>query len=331
MASTIKNVAKIAGCSITTVSRYYSAPELLKSETKKRIEYAAKSCNYSPNLIARAMVKQRNNTIAFVVSDKNYPVSNNPFYADIFQAVQLKAQKMGYTVILTSNSHFFNDAETMMSNKSVDGVILAGNCDEAILENLHSQLASVVLVNSDSRYSDVASVTADNYQGTVDAIEHLIVKGHIKIGMVTGNLYSYISNSRQRAFFDTLAAHNLPIYPYHIQTTTATIPDAVVTVSKMLSIENPPSALFCMNDSIAVGAIKAAIRKGLKVPEQLAVIGYDDSALCSIIEPELTSISVNTKQMGERSMEMLDLLINKKQITQNKICLTTKLICRKST
>ena len=331
MASTIKDVAKMAGCSITTVSRCFSSPQLVKSETRKKIEYAAKYCKYSPNAIARAMVKQRSHTVAFVVHETHFPLSSSPFYTAISEAVQETAEKLGYTVYVASCAAFSKDAGTLFSNKRIDGAILAGRCEKELVEQLSEQGAPVVVVNSAAERPDIVSITADDYNGTVLAVEHLIGKGHRRIGLLSGTLYSYISTIRQNAFIDTMAKHELPILPHYIQVTEPEIPSAAKCAQEMLSLPERPTALFCMNDAIAVGAVKAALRMGLRVPQDVAVAGYDDSSICRVIEPELTSISIDTQKMGALSMRALDAVISGQEVENKRICLETRLVERQST
>lgn len=304
MASTIQDVARLAGCSITTVSRVYSAPEKVRDETREKVYAAAKALQYSPNAIARAMVLQQNHSIAFVIDQKQYPVSHNPFYLAISEAVQQEAEKWGYQVYITSNSAAAQSSDLFM-HKRVDGVIFAGQTDPQFLMRVHAQGMPIVLVNNDTDLDGVASIVSDDYHGTVQAIEHLIARGHRRIGLISGNLFPYISATRYRAFLDTMAAHQLTVEPAYSRTVEPTREDALRCVQALLQTETPPTALFCMNDQIAIGAIKAALRLGLRVPESLAVVGFDGSAVCTVIEPELTSVSVDTAAMGRLGAQTL--------------------------
>lgn len=328
--ATIKDVAEMAGCSIATVSRAFSAPEKLRPETLVKIEHAAKCCNYAPNAIARAMVLQRNKTIAFVIHEKHYPIMQNPFYAAISEAVQQEAEKNGYTVYIVSSKTFANSAMSMFANRSVDGVILAGQCEQMLLDVLQRQSAPVVLVNSQSVHDDIPSVTADDYDGSLQAVEHLIHRGHTRIGLLGGNLYPYVASARQNAFIDTMAKYDLPILPRYVRSCDANISSALSMATEMFSMENRPTALFCMNDVLAVGAIKAALRLQLHIPEDLAIVGYDDSNICQVIEPELTSVSVDTHRMGRESVNALIAKINGEQPGHIHLCLKTELIERQS-
>ena len=183
MAATIDDVARLAGCSITTVSRVYSAPEKVREATRQKVYTAAKALRYSPNAIARAMVLQKNHSIAFVIHEKQYPITQNPFYLAISEAVQLEAEKRGYNVFITSTSAASQSSDLFM-RKRVDGVIFAGQTDEQLLHRVHAQGMPIVLVNNDSGLDGVASIVSDDYRGTTQAIEHLIARGHGNIGLI---------------------------------------------------------------------------------------------------------------------------------------------------
>ena len=205
MAATIADVARLAGCSITTVSRAYSAPEKVREQTRLRIARAAEALHYSPNAIARAMVRQRNNNLAFVVDPKHYPIMINPFYAEMAEAVQQEAEARGYYVYITASNH-----RDLFMKKRVDGVVLAGQIDQALLASLRSQGMPDVQTNNRPEHGDIPSIISDDYQGTVQAMEHLIGRGHTRIGLLAGRLQPYISEIRYQAYCDVLARHGLP-------------------------------------------------------------------------------------------------------------------------
>lgn len=330
MAATIDDVAKLAGCSITTVSRVYSVPDKVRPATRERILHAAEVLQYSPNAIARAMARQKNNSIAFVVDEKHYPIMQNPFYSEIAEAVQQEAESRGYNVYITSTGAS-SQASDLFMRKRMDGVVLAGQADQALLARLHTQGMPIVLVNNRIDLTDVPSITSNDYSGTVLAIEHLIDKGHKRIGLLAGNLFRYVSTSRKQAYTDTMIRNGLTIDERYVCSVEATQEAARLCTEQLLDLTDPPTALFCMNDRIAIGAMKAALRRGLRVPDDLAVVGYDGSSICTVIEPELTTVCVNTEAMGRQSAKMLIKLIEGKTPKEMQIVLQPRLIVRGST
>ena len=326
MAATIADVARLAGCSITTVSRAYSAPEKVREQTRLRIARAAEALHYSPNAIARAMVRQRNNNLAFVVDPKHYPIMINPFYAEMAEAVQQEAEARGYYVYITASNH-----RDLFMKKRVDGVVLAGQIDQALLASLRSQGMPVVQTNNRPEHGDIPSIISDDYQGTVQAMEHLTGRGHTRIGLLAGRLQPYISEIRYQAYCDVLARHGLPFRADDICEVEPRQEDACAAADALLARPDRPTALFCMNDRIAIGAMKAALRRGMRIPEELAVMGYDGSSLCTVIEPELTSVRVDIEEIGRRSAQILIDLIEEKPVGPVQIVVQPRLALRATT
>lgn len=326
MAATIADVARLAGCSITTVSRAYSAPEKVREQTRMRIAKAAETLQYSPNAIARAMVRQRNNNLAFVVDPKHYPIMINPFYAEMAEAVQQEAEERGYYVYITASNH-----RDLFMKKRVDGVVLAGQIDQTLLVSLRSQGMPVVQANNRPEHVDIPSIISDDYHGTVQAMEHLIERGHTRIGLFAGRLQPYISEIRYQAYCDVLERHGLPFRADYVCEVEPRQEDACAAADTVLARPDRPTALFCMNDRIAIGVMKAALRRGMRIPEELAVMGYDGSSLCTVIEPELTSVRVDIEEIGRRSARILIDLIEEKPIGPAQIVIQPRLSLRATT
>lgn len=324
MAATIADVANLAGCSITTVSRAFSVPEKVRPQTRERILRAAEALRYSPNAIARAMVHQRNHNLAFVVDPWQYPIID-AFYAEIAGAVQLEAEQRGYSVYTTAS-----DRRELFMKKRVDGVILAGRTDEGLLNDLRGQGIPAVQINDRPVSDEVPSVTADNYMGASQALEYLIARGHTRIGLVTYRRLARLSDSR-RAYEDVLSRHGLSVQTEYICAVEPHIETARQAVADLLALPEAPTALLCMNDCLAVGAMKAALRCGLRVPDQLAIIGYDGSSLCRATEPELSSVRVDGSGMGRRGARMLIDLIEGRLLAESRIVMQPTLTLRGTT
>ncbi len=324
MAATIADVANLAGCSITTVSRAFSVPEKVRPQTRERILQAAETLRYSPNAIARAMVHQRNHNLAFVVDPWQYPIMD-AFYAEIAGAVQLEAEQLGYCVYTTAS-----DRRELFMKKRVDGVILAGRADEGLLSDLRGQGIPAVQINDRPVSDDVPSITTDHYQGACQALEHLIAQGHTRVGLVTDCRLARLTDSR-RAYEDVLRRHGLPFHPAYICPVEPHIETVRQAVDRMLAQSDAPTALFCMNDCLAVGAMKAAVRRGLRVPDELAIVGYDGSSLCRATEPELSSVRVDGSGMGRRGAHMLIDLIEGRLLSESRVVMQPELTLRGTT
>ncbi len=331
MAATIKDVAKLSGVSKTTVSRAFVEPANVNAETRDRIYEAAKILNYTPDAIARAMVRKRTDNIAFIIYERQYPVVLNPFYSPVFEAVLQTAAKGGYGLFVSSDKDLRLPSGELYMKKQMDGVILAGQTDTDTILSLRKQNIPFVLLNNKLDMDGLISITTDHYGGAVQAMEHLIDRGHRKIGMLAGRFSPHTYSLRYNAYTDTLRQNDIELDYRFIQSVEPTVEDAIRCASSLLSLTDRPTALFCTNDTIAVGAVKAALRMGLRIPQDIAVIGYDDSEICKMIEPELTSIRVDTQMLGRLAAENLISMINNQPVTPGEILVKTELIVRQTT
>ena len=331
MASTIWDVAKLSGFSKTTVSRAFVEPDHVNEDTRVKVYEAARALNYTPNAIARAMVRKKTDNIAFIIYEQQYPVVLNPFYSPIFEAVLETAAKRGYSLFVSSDKDLRLPSGELYMKKQMDGVIIAGHTNTDTIMALKRQHIPVVLLNNKLDMSDLPSITTDHYSGSMQAMEHLFERGHRKIGLIAGRFSPHTYNLRLNAYTDALKNHGCELDYRFVQTIEPTLDDAIRCVSSVLAMEDRPTALFCTNDTIAVGAIKAALRVGLRVPEDIAVIGFDDSYICRMVEPELTTIRVDTAEMGNMAANTLIAMIDGKPVDMSDVKVKTELIIRKTT
>ena len=331
MAATILDVAKLCGYSKATVSRAFASPEQVSEKTRNKIYQAAQQLNYTPDAIARAMVRGRTDNIGFIIYEKQYPVVMNPFYSPIFESVMQTCGRKGYSLFISSHGDLKLPNGQTCVKKQLDGIILAGHSDEQLVSDLRRQNMPVVLLNNELDMDDLTCITTDQYGGAALAMHHLIEKGHRRIGLLAGNFSPHVYMSRYNAYRDVLTENGCEIDPQLIKTIEPTVEDAIESTQKLLALENRPTALFCTNDTIAIGAVKAILRSGLRIPEDIAVVGYDDSENSRMIEPELTTVQVDKTAMGRLAAERLIALIEGEAPRKETIQTTVKLVVRKST
>ena len=331
MAATILDVAKLCGYSKATVSRAFASPEQVSEKTRNKIYQAAQQLNYTPDAIARAMVRGRTDNIGFIIYEKQYPVVMNPFYSPIFESVMQTCGRKGYSLFISSHGDLKLPNGQTCVKKQLDGIILAGHSDEQLVSDLRRQNMPVVLLNNELDMDDLTCITTDQYGGAALAMRHLIEKGHRRIGLLAGNFSPHVYIYRYNAYRDILAENDCEIDPQLIQTIEPTVEDAIESTQKLLALENRPTALFCTNDTIAIGAVEAILRSGLRIPEDIAVVGYDDSENSHMIEPELTTVQVDKTAMGRLAAERLIALIEGEAPRKETIQTTVKLVVRKST
>ena len=331
MAATILDVAKLCGYSKATVSRAFASPEQVSEKTRNKIYQAAQQLNYTPDAIARAMVRGRTDNIGFIIYEKQYPVVMNPFYSPIFESVMQTCGRKGYSLFISSHGDLKLPNGQTCVKKQLDGIILAGHSDEQLVSDLRRQNMPVVLLNNELDMDDLTCITTDQYGGAALAMRHLIEKGHRRIGLLAGNFSPHVYMSRYNAYRDVLTENGCEINPQLIKTIEPTVEDAIESTQKLLALEHRPTALFCTNDTIAIGAVKAILRSGLRIPEDIAVVGYDDSENSRMIEPELTTVQVDKTAMGRLAAERLIALIEGEAPRKETIQTTVKLVVRKST
>ena len=331
MGHTIIDVAKKSGYSKATVSRAYTAPESVSKKAKLKIYAAAKSLNYAPSAIARAMVRQCTENIAFIIHEKQSPALLNPFYSPILEAVMRESAHRNYGVYVMSTRDVQISEKGIHIKRQMDGVIFAGEADPYIIEKLRGGGTPVVLLNNYLEMDDLLCITTTHYEGAVSAMEHLFERGHRRIALIAGIFSPQVNEARYKGYIDTLTRHNLEVNPQYILNIQPTLEAGTKAMLQLLELDLRPTAVFCTNDTIAAGAMKAIIRTGLCIPKDIAVVGFDDSSVSHIVEPELTTVRIDMDRMGQLATEKLFDLMSDDPSGETQIMIPTELIVRSST
>ena len=306
----IKDIAKKAGVSHSTVSRALGDSPLVSSETRARIQRLAREMGYSPDAQARSLVMGRTQTVGVVVT-----TITDPFIAEIVQAIESTAYDRGYSVILASSrskSEREIAAVEMLQSKRVDGVIVTSSRVGALYqEHLERLGVPVVLINShrEEMGSYTFSINVDNRHGGRLATRHLLELGHRRIAYVTGAADH--SDDRERLAGYCQALTQVGIVPDRLLIVAGTgrAGGGERALPQMLALEQPPTAVFCYNDVTAIGLLRAACQAGLSIPGDLSVVGFDDIPFASFVRPALTTIAQPMPDMGRRAMEMVLALV----------------------
>ena len=330
MGSTIIDVAKKCGYSKTTVSRAYAEPDSVSEKAKLKIYAAAKSLNYTPNAIARAMVRQQTENIAFIINEKQSPAVLNPFYSPILEAVMRESARRNYSVFVVTNQDVLLPNGEVYIKKQMDGVIFVGEAGETIIDRLREQNIPVVLLNNVLDMEDLLCITTSHYEGAMSAVDHLYEQKHRKIGLLAGRFSPQVNEARYKGYVDALVRRGLEINPQYILEIDPTLEAGEQAMAHLLQLENRPTAAFCTNDTVAAGVMKAVIRAGLRIPEDVAIVGFDDSSVSRIVEPELTTVRIDMDRMGQLAAEKLFDLIEGKPSGETRIVIPTELIVRSS-
>jgi len=306
MSVSIKDIAKVASVSHSTVSRALSDSPLVSAETKARIQSLAREMGYSPDAQARSLVMGRTYTIGVVVT-----TITDPFIAEVVQGIESTAYDHGYTVILaSSNSEPEREiaAVEMLQSKRVDGVIVASSRVGALYrEHLDRLAVPIVLVNSHSEQSGpyTFSINVDNRHGAYLATDHLIRLGHRCIAYVAGPADHSDDLERLAGYRQALIQAHIAFDQVLVVSGTGRANGGERALSQLMALDEPPTAVFCYNDMTAIGLLHAARQVGLLVPEELAVVGFDDIPFAAYFRPPLTTIAQPKPQMGRQAMEMV--------------------------
>lgn len=330
MTQTIKDIAKKAKVSVATVSRVINQRGNVKEETKQRVLKVIEEYNFTYNAIARSLSTKRSHTIGVIV-----PTITNPVFSQSTRGIQDFANSFGYSVIL-GNSDYSPELESQLikifMEKRVEGIILtSSNIQNEYLQILkNSKIPFVLLYNTifDKR---INYVTINNYQAAYEIAEYLISLGHRRIGMIAGKFTkSDRSFARFQGFQACLNNKGISFRPEALIETELTFEGGKEGMARLLEITPPLTAVFCSNDFIAMGAMKTIREKGLKIPEDISIVGFDDIEMASYFYPELTTIHQPAYQMGFKGADLLLKIVSGESKVAQQIILDYKLIIRNS-
>lgn len=329
MAASIKDVAREAGVSIATVSRVLNDVDVVNEETKKKVQDAIKKLGYRPNIVARSLKTQKSRTIGIIIPD-----ISNQFYPEIVRGAEDVSNIYNYNIMLC-NTDLDLDKEMeylrVLKEKMVDGVIYMSNSLEPeIIELVKNLQLPVVLVETTDKQNTFPSVTIDNEKAALEATDYLIKKGNKNIayiGMhedaVNAAAFRFsgykaaieengIKFNENLCFFGGLKAH-----------------DGYEGINAIIK-NNDIDAVFCASDEIAMGAVNALREYGMRVPEDIDVMGFDDIYSASIFYPKLTTVVQPMYDMGSVGMRMLIKLINKAELVHHHFVLPHEIVERDS-
>lgn len=303
---TIKDVANESGVAISTVSNVLNNVEVVSEETRKKVLEAVEKLNYVPNMNARFLKSSKKNTIGLFL-----PSIQGDYYKMLMQAVHLQCRMRGYLLnIYVSNENTSEEIYGMIISSGVEGaIILNERLNDKYIERIAQKKLPIVFIDREYTGDRMSSVVIDNVQGAVLAMEYLIKQGHRRIGYIHG-----VENSDDTARFDAytgiMEKYGLPLDDSIILRGYF---EEVVAYSEMrvllLKGVQLPDAFFCANDEMAWGCIRALTEAGVKVPEQISIMGFDDNTLAPYYTPSITTIHSPVTELGNTSAaELIRLL-----------------------
>ncbi|WP_097026626.1 LacI family DNA-binding transcriptional regulator [Clostridium peptidivorans] len=330
MAASIKDVAKEAGVSIATVSRVLNDVDVVNDDTKKKVVDAIKKLGYRPNIVARSLKTQKTSTIGIIIPD-----ISNQFYPEIVRGAEDVANIYDYNIILCNTDM---DVEKEMEylkvlrEKMVDGVLYMSNSlGKNTIELINKLEIPTVLVETIDKDNSFPSVVIDNEQAAYDAVKYLIDKGNNKIAYIGSDEENFNAAAlRYVGYKRALREKDINLNPHLVHFGGMKPNDGYEGILSILN-EAEVDAVFCAGDEIAMGVINALREKGIDVPNDIEVVGFDNIYASEIFYPKLTTVAQPMYDMGSVGMRMLIKIINKQSIEEKHYVLPYKMIERNST
>jgi LacI family transcriptional regulator len=328
----IREIAKRAKVSTATVSRTINHVPTVDPALAKRVLKVIEDMGYYPNSQARALVSGKSRIFGLIVSE-----ITNPFFPEIVQAFEDIAVQNHYEILLTSTAHDPKRMELAvrrMIERRVDGVaILTFGMEEALVDDLRFRKVPLVFVDVGPNAAGVTNIRVNYQQGIREAVRHLAELGHKRIAFVTGPTILKSAMARRAAFEEAMQENGLAVDPELIVTGDHKVEGGVAALARLASLAQRPTGILCSNDMTAVGVMREAYGRGIVIPRELSVIGFDDIRLAEFTTPPLTTVRMSQKLLAEYAFQALRSEVEGKDKSTNgkEVELETGLILRGST
>ncbi|WP_226669228.1 LacI family DNA-binding transcriptional regulator [Metabacillus litoralis] len=320
-----EDLAKLVGVSRSTITRVINNYPDIPQATRDKVLEAIKEHNYAPNASARKLAGATNKMIAIVLLDvkddgvthhvkmtDDTLISNNSYFSPVINFVTDQANKMDYYVIISIaySKDDLKKVKRIFDQKMIDGAIFIGTQEpeNEMIFDLIKQGHNIALIDTNEVHSkshDAIYINLNNYEGSVKAVNYLIELGHKSIGIITGNLKKLSAQERLDGLKETLQHNGLELSSHHLFQGDFTEDSGYEGVKHILDTPNKPTAIFVSNDTMAIGAYKAIAELGLNIPEDISIIGFDNSFISSYLTPPLTTIDISFADIAKRATTLL--------------------------
>ena len=329
---TMRDVARLAGVSTSTVSAVINNTVPVSPDRKVKVQMAMQALDYQPDAIARSLKTGKSNVIGIVVPD-----ITNPFYPEVVRGAEEAAQRAGYSVLLCDSSEDVTIEDrhlAMLFSRRVEGVLLACCVDSHVHDSAVRKRFPVVYIDRLPSASAIITVSSDNVQAGYTAAKHLTDLGHQRIGMLAGNLGLSAHRDRLEGYRKAMQERHLPIRDEYLICGDVQVEDGLAAGHRLFALDEAPTAVMVSNNKLLLGVLQAVDERGIVIPRDLSVLGFDDYLWNRYFSPSLTAVAQFTHQMGKQSFELLLKAIEGKgesDLPSNHIRLATELRIRKST
>ena len=305
--TTITEIANQLGISPSTVSRALNNHPAISKKTKKAVVKLAKKLNYQPNLLALNLLRKKTNTIGVIV-----PEITSYFFSSVINGIQDLVNPMGVNMIIGQSNESYEEEKSIVQTFAsirVDGFLISPSSQTKKFDHLRMLTENnipLVIFDRDCEGVNVDKVFVDEYKGAFQAVEYLIQSGCRRIAHIAGQQSLSTARHRLKAYKDVLTKNNIPVLNEYIVESYGFTPEhGIDPTKKLLSLSNPPDAIFTINDGVAIGAMYVIKDAGIKIPEEISVIGFDDDPHSSYFKPSLSTVWQPTYEMGMLSARIL--------------------------
>lgn len=306
--TTITDIANELGVSPSTVSRSLNGHPAISDKTKKAVLRLARKKNYQPNLLALNLLQKRTNTIGVIV-----PEITGYFFSSVINGIQDLVQTEGINIIIGQSNESYKEEKRIVQtflSINVDGFLISPSLKTKKFDHLKSLVNNnipLVIFDRDCEGLDnIDKVFVDEYSGALSAVEYLIKSGCKRIAHIAGKQTLSTARHRLQGYKDALEKNNVPFHDAYVVETSGFKPEhGIKATKKLLSLPEPPDAIFTINDGVAIGAMYIIKDLGIKIPEEISIIGFDDSPHSSYFKPSLSTVWQPTYEMGMLSARIL--------------------------
>ncbi|MBD2815279.1 DNA-binding transcriptional regulator CytR [Xenorhabdus sp. Flor] len=328
--ATMKDVAKVAGVSTATVSRTLMNPDKVSAHTRQKVENAVLEVGYYPHNLAKNLRRNESRAILVIV-----PNISDPFFNESIRGIEETAAKHGYLVLIGDCKHQQQQEHAFINlliTKRIDGMILLGsNVPFDVSKEEQKNMPPMVMANEFAPELGLPTVHIDNLTSAFNATHHLQKIGHKRIACITGPDTMPLCQYRLQGYIQALRRTGVPIRDEYIVRGDFTHESGAESAKILLTLPEPPSAIFCHSDVMAIGAMWQAKKMGLKLPEDLSIVGFDNINMAQYSEPPLTTVAQPCYEIGHNSMLLLLEQLQGRMVSKGSRLLDAELLIREST
>lgn len=328
MSVTIKDIAKLANVSHTTVSRALNNSPLINEETKSKIKAIAEQLNYVPNYSAKSLVLHKSYTIGLFFSSISKGTSPSFFY-EIVRGVNSVIGE-NYNLVIRGIDDYKDF--THINSKRFDGIVLMSQSDKdnEFIYDVWQKKIPLVVLNREIEGSSLVNILSNDEEGCFDAVKYIIENGHTDIAIIEGKEGFKSTKRRKDGFLKALIDNKIPVHSEYMIKGSYDMKSGYEAMKELLSLDKVPTAVFCSNDDMAIGAIKAVFEKGLSVPKDISIVGFDNIGFSEYATPALTTVKRPMAEISIMGGKKIIDLIDKQDYKGEKIYIKTELVVRDS-